>query len=258
MSDRPLIGQSILLTRPVHQSWRMADRLRALGAEAVEAPTVTLEPPDDWSPVDAALRRLKEYAWLVLTSANGVTAACERMLQLDIDGRALAHLRIAAIGPATALELRRHFLIADVVPDEFVAEALAESLKPLDLQGCRCLLLRSNLARQTLRDALVAAGAECDDIAIYRTARPDSFPEAVRQRLLAGSIDWVTFTSSSTFDNFVSLLGSDAREMLQGVRIASIGPITSAAIRKAGFEPAVEARDYTVEGLVDAIVGLAQ
>ncbi|HEY3242241.1 MAG TPA: uroporphyrinogen-III synthase, partial [Phycisphaerae bacterium] len=207
----------------------MAERLRALGAVVVEAPTVTLEPPDDWQPVDAALRGIARYQWLVITSANGVTATYQRMLELGMDARALAHLRIAAIGPATAAELRRSFLNPDVVPDEYVAEALADALKPFGLRGQRCLLLRSNLARPALREALVAAGAEYDDIPIYRTGRPAKLPDAARQMLLAGQIDWATFTSSSTFVNLIALLGADAQRALHGVRIASIGPITSKA-----------------------------
>ncbi|HEY3242378.1 MAG TPA: uroporphyrinogen-III synthase, partial [Phycisphaerae bacterium] len=132
--------------------------------------------------------------------------------------------------------------------------ALADALKPFGLRGQRCLMLRSNLARSALREGLVAAGAECDDIAIYRTGRPANLPAHARQMLLAGQIDWATFTSSSTFVNLIALLGPDAERALGAVRIASIGPITSKAIRAAGWQPTVEAAVYTADGLIDAIL----
>lgn len=253
-ADRPLAGLSVLVTRPRRQSAALSARLTAAGAEVIDAPTVVIAPPHDWSLVDAAMRDLRAYDWLIVTSANGVAALAARMRRLGLDARDLAGVKIAAIGPATAQALRRRFLRADVMPAEYVAEALAEGLRPFDMVGRRCLLLRSDLARKALPDALTAWGAICDDIAVYRAERASQLPAEASHRLLNGRMDWVTFTSSSTFVNLVSLLGPQADSVLRDVRIASIGPITSAAIRAAGYAPAVEASEYTTVGLVDAMV----
>ncbi|HUU85155.1 MAG TPA: uroporphyrinogen-III synthase [Phycisphaerae bacterium] len=250
---RPLFGQRILVTRPWHQSAVLAGRLSALGADVIEAPTVTIEPPCDHGPMDDALGRLPDYHWLILTSANGADALADRMRHLGLDARALAAVRIAAIGPATADRLRTLFVEPDLVPDEFVAESLAQALGTTDLTGKRCLLLRSDIARKTLPEMLDAAGARCDDIPAYRTTIPDKLPDEIIRDLAAGAIQWATFTSSSTFANFVTLLGDRAPTVLPTLKLASIGPITSGTIRSAGYEPTVEAQTYTVEGLADAI-----
>jgi uroporphyrinogen III methyltransferase/synthase len=207
--------------------------------------------------VDAALGRLDEYDWLILTSANGVDAVADRMRHLRLDARALAPARIAAIGPATAERLRRLFIEPDLVPGEFVAEALAQALGGTGLAGKRCLLLRSDIARRTLPEMLAEAGARCDDIAAYRTGRPNALPDDVNRAMQSGAIHWATFTSASTFANFVTLLGDRAASILPTLKLASIGPIASRAIRAAGYEPTVEARTYTVEGLAAAIAECA-
>jgi uroporphyrinogen III methyltransferase/synthase len=252
---RPLFGQRVLVTRPWRQSAVLAGRLTTLGAEVIAAPTVAIEPLPDCAAVDRALGGLAGYDWLVLTSVNGVNAAAKRLRHLGLDARSLASVRIAAIGPATAARLRELFIEPDLVPEEFVAEALAESMGATDLKGKRCLLLRSDIARRTLCDLLIEAGADCDDICAYRTTRPDSLPEQAIRDLEAGTIHWATFTSSSSFSNFADLLGTGAAAILPRLKLASIGPITSKTIRSAGYEPTVEAKVYTVEGLADAIAG---
>ena len=145
------------------------------------------------------------------------------------------------------------FVEPDLVPEEFVAEALADALGTTDLAGKSCLLFRSDIARETLPEMLAAAGASCDDIPVYRTTKPDALPDHVLREVQSGAIHWATFTSSSTFANFVTLLGDQAASVLPSLKLASIGPITSRTIRAAGYQPAVEARTYTVEGLADAI-----
>jgi uroporphyrinogen III methyltransferase / synthase len=251
---RPLFGRRIVVTRTRQQASELAGRLTDLGADVVEAPTIAIEPPETWDATDQALQRLNQYDWLVLTSVNGVDAMVARMRACRLDARALAGLRVAAIGSATADRLRRVFIEPEIVPDEFVAEALAESLIKLgDLRGKRILLLRADIARPALRKALVEAGAVCDDVAIYRTLSARDLPAEVREGIADGSIGWVTFTSSSTFTNFFALLDGPAREALRKVRLASIGPITSQTIREAGYEPAVEADVHTIDGLVEAL-----
>lgn len=251
---RPLFGRRIVVTRTRQQASELTGKLMALGADVVEAPTIRIEPPDDFGSIDEALRRIGEYDWLVLTSVNGVATMVGRMRACGLDARSLAGVRVAAIGSATADRLRDHFIEPEVVPDTFVAEALAESIIKLgDVRGRRFLLLRADIARPALRDALTRAGAVCDDLAIYRTAPADVLPAEVAVGLVEGGIDWITFTSSSTFANLLNLLDEQARARLRDVRLASIGPITSQTIRQAGYEPAVEAAVHTIDGLVDAI-----
>ena len=250
---RPLSGQRVLVTRAWHQSAALIGRLNTRGAEVVEAPTVIIEPLGDYSSVDDALNRLGDYDWVILTSANGVDAMADRMQHLGLDARALAAVRIAAVGSVTADRLERLFITADLVPEVFVAEALAEAMGRTGLAGKRCLLLRSHIARKTLPDMLTAAGARCDDTSVYRTVKPDALPDQVIRDLGAGRLQWATFTSASAFVNFIELLGDRSTSILPTLKLASIGPIASKAMRLAGYEPTVEARTHTVEGLAEAV-----
>jgi len=252
---RPLFGRRIVVTRTRQQASELTGRLTALGADVIEAPTIRIEPPDHFDAVDRALRRVNEYDWLVLTSVNGVDAMVDRMRTCGLDGRALAGLRVAAIGSATAHRLREAFIEPEVVPETFTAEALAEGILKLgDVRGQRFLLLRADIARPTLRQALTQAGATCDDLAIYRTVPARELPPEVTSGLADGTIDCITFTSSSTFTNLITLLDEAGRTALRNVRLASIGPITSQTIREHGFAPAIEATTYTIDGLIEAIL----
>ena len=251
--SKPLQGRIVVTTRAKRQIGSMSTLLHALGGEVLEAPAVVVKPVDDLTRVDHALKNITEYDWLVFTSVNGVQATADRLRELGINITILKNLKLAAIGPATADRLRDFSLEPQVMPDEFVAESLADALRQHDLAGQRILLLRSNLARSALPEALTAMGAVCEDLPIYQTALPDALPDETLAELRAGRVHWVTFTSSSTFNNFKTLLGDDAESVLRSVNLASIGPITSQAIRDAGFEPTVEAAEYTIEGLVTAI-----
>jgi len=253
---RPLFGQRIMVTRTRQQASELSGRLSALGAQVIEVPTICIAPPEDYRVVDESLANLKRYDWLVLTSVNGVEAMVERMRAMGLDGRALSGVNVAAIGPSTADRLRRYFIEPQVVPEDFVAEALARHILQWgDIRGKRVLMLRADIARPVLRQVLTQAGAVCDDVAVYRTLPVEELPADVREDLQAGRIDWVTFSSSSTFGNLLAVLDDGGRKALHGVRLASIGPITSKAIREAGYEPAVEAKVYTIAGLVEAIRG---
>ncbi len=250
----PLFGRSIAVTRTRQQASALAGRLAALGANVIEAPTIELSAGDP-GPIDEAMRNLRAYSWLILTSVNGVEALFQAMRQRGLDARSLGHLKIGAIGSATAEALGRYLLKADVVPEAFVAEALARALqKADDFAGKRVLLFRADIARPALAHALRQLGAQCDDISAYNITRPAGLPEGLREALAAGRVDWITFTSSSTVTNLREMLGADREQFLRGVKLASIGPATSETIRSAGLVPTVEADPYTIEALVEAIV----
>lgn len=250
----PLFGRTVAVTRTRHQASDLAGRLIALGAEVIEAPTIDLAPGDEPA-IEQAMRNLASYQWLIVTSVNGVAALIDAMRKRGLDARALSGVRIGAIGTSTAEALNRHFLKADVVPDSFTAEDLAEALRKADnFAGKRVLLFRADIARTALADALQGLGAQCEECSAYRIVKPSTLPDPLCKALTAGRVDWITFTSSSTFQNLRGLLGEDGETRLRGVKIASIGPITSETIRTAGLEPAVEANPYTIEALVQAIL----
>ncbi|HOJ74977.1 MAG TPA: uroporphyrinogen-III C-methyltransferase [Phycisphaerae bacterium] len=252
---RPLHGQVIAVTRMRGQADSLAGELTSLGAEVIEAPTIALAPMVDYSAVDEALRHIGRYAWLVLTSANGVDATFGRLAAMGLDSRALAGVKIAAVGTATAARMAAYGIKPDLVPGEAVGEALAEALVAQGIAGQRVLLLRAEVARRVLNDALAAAGAACDDLAVYRTVCPEQLPEEFVRRFDRGEIGWITLTSPSSWYNLLSLLGPQRAGGLYNVKLASIGPVTTRAIRERGYAEAVEADPHDVAGLVAAIRG---
>jgi uroporphyrinogen III methyltransferase/synthase len=254
---RPLFGQTVVVTRTRQQANGLSEKLTDLGANVIEAPTIELAPPGEWSGVDEALGRIGEYDWVVFTSQNGVSFARQRLAETGRDARAFGNCKIAAIGDATAREVREElFLNVDLCPESFVAEALADELANRgQVKGQRFLLLRADIARPVLRERLQRDGAaEVNDVPIYETRTAASLPQALQSALDAGDVTWATFTSSSTAKNFASLLGPDYAEKLKGVKIASIGPITTATLRELKLEPTVQAETFNVEGLVRAML----
>ncbi len=249
---RPLHGQTIMVTRMRDQAAALSRPLASLGAEVIQAPTIELQPIEDYAAVDEALRQVSRYAWLVLTSTNGVDAFGERLAAIGADARQMAGVRIAAVGQATAARLAECGLRADLVPPEAVGESLAVALTG-QVAGSRVLLLRAQEARPELVLGLRQAGASCDDLPVYRTGCSKSLPRGVAERLEAGGIGWITLTSPSSLGNLMALLGPDAKMLLGRARLASIGPVTTKAIRAAGLEAAVEAQPHDVPGLVAAI-----
>lgn len=260
VEERALFGRRLVVTRSRAQASEFASELRELGADVMEFPTIAFCEPDDLGPLDDALGGLDAYDWLVFTSVNGVDAFFTR---LDGDARALAGVRVAAIGPATAARLERNGIRADAVPGEYRGEAVFEEIYRLTqndgdcagtLEGMRILIVRAQVARDALPNLLRESGAHVDVVAGYKTVVPEhaKAAELVRQ-LENGDIDGVTFTSSSTVRNLVSLLGDDA-SALRSATLYSIGPITSATLREEGFENIVEAGEYTVPGVVSAIM----
>jgi uroporphyrinogen III methyltransferase / synthase len=238
--DRPLSGRTVAVTRARAQSSELAARLRALGAEAVEAPAIRIAPLDGPAP------DIGRYDLVCLTSPNGVRLLFDRLAHDGLDARAFGGVRVAAIGPGTAAALRQHGLIADVVPERFVAEGLVEALA--DVPVGRALVARAAEARDVLPDALRGRGAEVDVVALYETVAE---PVSDRQRAALAAADYITFTSSSTVRFFFQSAGDG----LSGrTRLVSIGPVTSEALRAHGREPDVEATRHDIDGLVEALI----
>jgi uroporphyrinogen-III synthase len=253
---KPLSGVRVLIGRARGQAPVLAAALRQQGAQVVSVPFIAIRPPRSYRPLDAALRDLAACDWLILTSVNGVHALFTRLKRLHLKKSALARLRIAAIGPATRAAIEKQGIKVAAMPAEYVAESVVASLKK-KVRGQRVLLVRARVARDVIPRELRRVGARVDVIEAYRTELP-----AASRRILAAIFsaparrpDVVTFTSSSTVRNFVKLVGAArARAMAKsGVCFASIGPVTSATLRQLGLPVHIEAREYTMPGLVRAI-----
>lgn len=251
---QPLFGRRIVVTRPREQAGVLSDQLRTLGAEVISLPTIEIRPPEDWGPLDRAVSELDRYDWLIFTSANGVRCFVERLDASDRDLRDV-RAKICAIGPATAESLQQLHLKVDRTPREYVAESLLRAFSSRELQGKRVLLPRARVARDVIPVELEKRGAKVNVVTAYRTVVPEGLASRA-DRLFRGprKPHWVTFTSSSTVRNFVSVCPV---QRLDGVRVASIGPVTSATARELGVPLDAEARRYTVDGLVEVILEAA-
>jgi len=249
----PLFGQKIVITRDRRQAMDLAEPLEALGAETLLAPVIEIQDPADPKPLDCAIERLDHYDWLIFTSVNGVEHFVRRLDRSQRDLRAL-RARLCAIGPATKAAIEALHLHVDRMPDEYVAESLVAAFAQDDLNGKRILLPRAAVARDLAPVALRERGAVVDVVEAYRTGVPgDAAPRL--QTALAHKPAWITFTSSSTVKNFVSLAGTEAAKQ---ARIASIGPITSATARELGLTVNAEADPHTMAGLIEAITQASQ
>ncbi|NJL31858.1 MAG: hypothetical protein HC898_09620 [Phycisphaerales bacterium] len=263
LPEKTLLGQRIVITRTRSQASELKMLLAEQGAWVLEAPTIVRVEPaaDELAALDAAVKSLHEYQWLVLTSVGGVEALALRLAAGKLDARGLGGVKIAVVGDATAQALWEQLRIrADVVPTRFDGDALAEALvNKGDVRGHKMLLLRADLAREDLPHLLEQAGAILTQVTAYHTRIATELPEAVVKALQQGEVDWVTFTSGSTARNLVELLGGQsAAGLLKRVKCASIGPVTSGALRELGLEPAVEAEQHDVPGLVRAMLQTQQ
>jgi len=252
----PLAGRSIIVTRTRQQSRALARPLEALGAQVLAFPVIATVDPEDWGPADRAIAQLGGYDWVVLTSANAVRAFLARLAHAGLNAAALGAVQTAVVGNATATVLAEEGIVPDLVPEDFRAEGLLDSFEALGVgEGSRVLVPRALEAREVLPDTLRLRGVTVDVVPVYRTVLGEGEPGVI-ERLKHGSVDAVTFTSPSTFRNFRTLVadaGLDADEVLRGLTIASIGPVTSEAVRAAGHDVAVEPAEYTVGGLVQAL-----
>jgi uroporphyrinogen-III synthase len=286
---RPLSGVRVLVGRARHQASALSTELRRLGAEVIEIPFIEIRKPKSFRLLDAALKNLASYDWLILTSVNGVEALWQRLAKIGNVGReniprAIGKgtnsaratsaaklmrlsaaegqlLRIAAIGPATQKAIEQRGVNVDVVPKEYVAESVVRSLRRR-VKGKRVLLVRAKVARDVIPRELRAAGARVDVVEAYETVNPKTSRTRLRAALnnLSQRPDVVTFTSSSAVRNFVTLLeGARPRHTLpDGILLASIGPVTSSTLRELGMEPDIQAKEYTIPGLVKAIVAFVE
>lgn len=249
----PLFGRRFVITRTREQASVLREGLAALGAEVIEIPTIEIRDPSSWEPLDSAIRRLEEFHFLLVTSANGVRNFLARLKACGRDVRALKGLEIGAIGPATAAEFAKTGVKVDFVPREYRAEGLLDALGARDLHGKAFLVPRAKVARDVVPKVLAERGARVEVVEAYKTTIP-VFPEGEIERLLTPLPDAITFTSSSTASNFAKLVGeSKVADTLRGVAVASIGPVTSHTVRKLGLEVTIEASESTVPGLLRAI-----
>ena len=220
-------------------------KLRALGAEVAELPTIEIQPSGDYAPLDRAVAAIEAYDWIIFTSANGVRAFAAR-------GGGKSRARICAIGPGTRKAAEAMGLEVTLVPAEYVAESLVEAFANQNLAGRRVLLPRAAVARDVVPTELAKLGAQVDVVEAYRTGIPSSTAARAQEIFeRRPRPEWITFTSSSTVKNFVAAAGLEA---LAGVRVASIGPVTSATARRLGVQIDVEATPYTTDALIDALV----
>ncbi|GAB6157768.1 uroporphyrinogen-III C-methyltransferase [Desulfotomaculum varum] len=252
--NRPLFGKRVIVTRSREQASVLSAAIEALGGEAWEFPTIQIQPPDDFTVLDNAIIDVRSYRWVIFTSVNGVKMFFDRMRANKKDIRDLSDVRLCAIGPRTREELEKRGLLVDYVPGEYRAEEIVEGLKSKILPGDRVLLPRADIARQLLPRALAELGAVVHEVTAYRTVLGSGDAAAIRQALAAGEVSVVTFTSSSTVKNFVKLIGEEGLpQLMEKVVVASIGPITSQTARELGLSVDIEACEYTIEGLVQAI-----
>lgn len=264
MRKRPisLTGLRILVGRARHQAGTLSSALRDIGAEVLEIPFIEIRRPRSYKPLDRALQNLESYDWLILTSVNGVNAVWERLKKLRLTNEKLAHLKIAAIGPATAQAIKERGAKVHVVPKEYVAESVVKSLRNR-VTGNRVLVARAKVARDVIPQELRKLGAHVDVVEAYETIVPQSSRKRLHAALKSKTRrpHLITFTSSSTVRNFTALLkGSAPRgslKQLDGILFASIGPVTSATLRQLGLRADIEAEQYTIPGLVAAIVSAA-
>ena len=250
--QRPLFGRRMVVTRTREQASQLSEQLRERGAEVLEIPTIKIQPPDDRTQLIDALQGLGEYDWLIFTSPNGVTTFFDYFFKAYDDIRVLGNLRLAAVGPATAAKLRELHLRVDVMPDQYVAKKISAALREYEsVDNLRILIARAQVADPDLPKHLEELGAIVDDVPVYKTVPEIEDRNGAAARLAEAGADWITFTSSSTVENFHArfplpeLLGQ-----FPGIRLASIGPETTKAIVALGLKPAFEANPHTIEGLI--------
>jgi len=252
---KPLFGKRIVITRARAQASDLVARLTRLGAQCIEIPTIKITPPKDSSPLETAIDNLDQYDWLVLTSVNGVKFFFDTLFKKGKDVRALGHLKFACIGPVTKERLADYGIISDILPETYRAESVVDAFADVKIQGKKVLLPRAKKARTILPEELTKMGASVDEVTAYKTELADDGKEILIDLLQDQAIDAVTFTSSSTVSNFMSLLkNQDAAALLKDVTLASIGPITSDTARALNLEPKVEADSYTIQGLIEALL----
>ncbi|MAE10519.1 MAG: uroporphyrinogen-III C-methyltransferase [Dehalococcoidales bacterium] len=250
--NRPLFGKRILVTRAAHQASALSQLLSEGGAQTTELPAIEIRPVDDPKELDRAILNLKEYHWIIFTSANSVAAFWQRLGELKQDSRALTGLKIGAVGPATAKSLEPRGIIADFVPKVYSSQGIVEGLEKLDIDGQRFLLPRVDIADQALMEGIERLGASADEVPVYRTVPATEAMTRAKELLLVGEIDAITFTSSSTVSNLVAAFGEHP-VLTDGTKVACIGPKTAETAVKAGLKVDIMASEQTIPSLVTAL-----
>ncbi|MDR3089059.1 MAG: uroporphyrinogen-III C-methyltransferase [Desulfobulbaceae bacterium] len=255
---RPLFGKRVVVTRTREQASELVAQLEDTGAECLEYPTINVGPLESYALLDEELERIKEYHWLVFTSLNGVRYFFEHLFEKGMDARDLKGPSIAVVGKSTADLLRQYGLRADLVPEQFTAEGLAEALMDTGVGGRNILIVRAKVGREILPETLRGAGAQVMVVPVYQNMPPPGIHDALVADLAGGRIDAITFTSSSTVKNFLDLLDAASQEeltkLLGGARIAAIGPITGKTVSDHGLTVDVQPEQYTIEAMVAAMV----
>lgn len=254
---RPLFGKRIVVTRATEQARGFLEEMSGLGAECIRFPTIEVAPPESWDPLDHAVRSLENYQWMLFTSVNGVKYFFERLSLTGKDARDLKGLQIGAIGPKTAEHLNRLGIRPDFMPDEYRSEAIVGYLSKFPISGTNILIPRAAEAREILPKELTRMGARVDVVPAYRIKTPVHDTGRIGEMFEKGSIDMVTFTSSSTVNNFVKMFEISREELerwVAGVAAACIGPITAKTARQNGFSVRVVPSEYTIEALALSIV----
>ena len=254
LNEMPLEGKKVLITRAREQSAGFAEHLRKLGAEAIVFPTIEIVPPLHWTKVDRAIEQVASYDWIIFTSANGVHFFWQRLKERGTDLRFPPTVKVCAIGPATANQLREKGIVVDYVPKEYVAESILEGFEKMSVEGKRILLARAKIARDILPKGLNRMGAEVDVVEVYRAVKPAGGSKKLRKLLEYGEVDVITFTSSSTVNHFVDLLKKEnLKRCLRGKVIACIGPVAARTAKSWGMRVEIQAEEYTIPGLTQAI-----
>lgn len=250
---KPLFGRGVMITRPENQADDLASLLAEEGAEAFFFPTIKIIPPRDRTALDAALERIKSYDWIIFTSANGVYHFFARLSEMQKDVRELQGIKICCIGPATAESIRRRGIKVDLVPETYISEGILKSFGGIGVAGRKILLPRAASARDVLPAGLAAMGAAVDVVTAYETVNSGRRKEEFLELLRDNKIDVITFTSSSTVNNFREIVGGNF-VLPPEIKVACIGPVTEEAARKAGFAVAVRQEEYTMKGLVRSLI----
>jgi len=252
--SRPLCGRKIIVTRAAEQAGEFSAKLAARGATILECPTIRLVEPENWQLLDVSIKELSGYDWLILTSVNAVRFFFQRLEALGLDARALAGCKVCAVGPKTAEAFKAFGVRADLIPTDYKAEGVVAEFARLDLQGVKILFPRVDKAREVIPCELRRMGAHVDGPVAYRNILPDRLSAEALFALEKRSVDCITFTSSSTVKNLAAMLGEELLvDMLKGVAVASIGPITSKSCRDLGLKVDIEPAEYTLNALTAAL-----
>ncbi|MGP8154334.1 MAG: uroporphyrinogen-III C-methyltransferase [Smithella sp.] len=250
---KPLFGKNIVITRPEKQADDLAQLLIKEGANPIHFPTIKIVPPPDWRCLDNAIKKMEDYDWLIFTSANGVSFFFERLFAKAKDIRNLKGIKICCIGPATEQQVQSKGIRVDLIPEKFISEGILESFSGINLRGKKILIARAAKAREVLPEGLKKLGAQVDVVTAYVTVNSGKKKSDLKALFKENQVDVITFTSSSIVNNFVKIMGRNF-SLPKGVKIACIGPVTAAAAKKVGLSVHIHQEEYTMEGLVQALI----